>query len=293
MASPASRCASMAWQRWRRKRYDSFRLNCLIASKTLAEDQPARTVKREMKIIFSRKGFDSGSGGGPSPIIDGRPITLPIPTEHRSETSYGDLGLGDYVTAASKGRYSARSLCHHDPMFEGGRCAFGQTGAAQSHLANNNVGVGDVFLFFGLFAGPDGRDRHHRIFGYLQVDEARPIGANPTLSDQPAGFSRRHPHTLGTWNANDTMYLGRGDLAVRADESLRLSVRGGPVSLWRVPTWLRHAGLTYHGQPERWQGEDKLNIVARGQEFISDIGDRHDAHAWLSDMVRRLSLQSR
>jgi hypothetical protein len=26
-----------------------------------------------VRIIFSRKGFDSGSGGSPSPIIDGKP----------------------------------------------------------------------------------------------------------------------------------------------------------------------------------------------------------------------------
>ena len=32
-----------------------------------------------MKIILSRKGFDSSSGGGPSPIVDGRCLSLPIP----------------------------------------------------------------------------------------------------------------------------------------------------------------------------------------------------------------------
>jgi hypothetical protein len=37
-----------------------------------------------MKIVFSRKGLDSGAGGFPSPIIDGRPISLPIPTRIRS-----------------------------------------------------------------------------------------------------------------------------------------------------------------------------------------------------------------
>jgi hypothetical protein len=105
-----------------------------------------------VRIIFSRKGFDSGVGGVPSPIIDGRPISLPIPTNRRSETTYADLGLSEIVEAATKGRIAGTSLCHHDPMFEQGRCAFGQTGAAQAHLANNAVGVGDVFLFFGLFA---------------------------------------------------------------------------------------------------------------------------------------------
>ena len=46
-----------------------------------------------MKIILSRKGFDSGSGGCPSPILpDGRLISLPIPVEGE-RLSYGDLSF--------------------------------------------------------------------------------------------------------------------------------------------------------------------------------------------------------
>src|SRR5215831_15681942 len=101
-----------------------------------------------MKIVFSRKGFDGAAGGVPSPIIDGRPISLPIPTRKRSVTTYDDLGLGDIVEQLTRGKLTRRALCHHDPMFEGGHCAFGQTGAAQAHLCKNGVTVGDVFLFF-------------------------------------------------------------------------------------------------------------------------------------------------
>jgi len=39
-----------------------------------------------MKIILSRKGFDSTYGGFPSPIFeDGRMISLPIPISHEKE----------------------------------------------------------------------------------------------------------------------------------------------------------------------------------------------------------------
>jgi hypothetical protein len=99
-----------------------------------------------MKVVFSRKGFDSGAGGFPSPIIEGKPISLPIPTQRRSATTYGDLGLGDIVEQLTKGRLTRKSLCHYDPMFESDHCAFGQTGAAQTHLSKNGVAVGDVFL---------------------------------------------------------------------------------------------------------------------------------------------------
>jgi hypothetical protein len=100
-----------------------------------------------MRLIFSRKGFDSAAGKAPSPIIDGEPISLPIPTERRSETSYRLAGFGDVVEHVTKGRIGADELCHEDPVFANGRWAFGQTGAAQTHLETNGVGVGDVFLF--------------------------------------------------------------------------------------------------------------------------------------------------
>ena len=114
-----------------------------------------------MKVVFSRKGFDSAAWKAPSPIIGGEPISLPIPTERRSETSYHIIGLGNIVEQITKRRISAGDLCHDDPMFLNGRWAFGQAGAAQSHLEQNDVGIADVFLFFGLFASLDGRDLHH------------------------------------------------------------------------------------------------------------------------------------
>lgn len=241
-----------------------------------------------MRIIFSRKGFDSAAGKAPSPILDGRPLSLPIPTTRRSTTTYDMLGLGDIVEHVSRGRLSRNNLCHHDPMFENGKCAFGQTGAAQSHLANNSVGVGDVFLFFGLFAHSNGQDRHHRFFGYMSVDEIVSLGSSPNAGDHPLGFSMRHPHTLGEWNSNNTLYIGPGATTDSTCDELRLSLPGGSVSRWRVPSWLREVGLTYHARTDRWEGADTLNVVARGQEFVADIGEREDAHHWCENIISTL-----
>ena len=242
-----------------------------------------------MKIVFSRKGFDSGSGGVPSPIIDGRPTSVPIPTRVRSETTYDDLGLGTIVEQITRGRLTRASLCHHDPMFEGARCAFGQTGAAQGHLANNGIGAGDVFLFFGLFARMDGGDPHHRIFGYLKIEEAIVLGPQPRPGTQPIGFPRRHPHTFSGWNPNNTIYLGQGRTCTSDASDLRLSVPGGPISRWAVPHWLRSAGLTYHGNPARWRNDDTLEAVARGQEFVSDVDGCPDAIMWLDYVLSVIS----
>lgn len=227
-----------------------------------------------MKLIFSRKGFDSGSGGGPSPIVDGRPVTLPIPCKRSndvSRTCYADIGLGDHVR-------DPLALCHHDPFFADGKAALGQTGAAQGHLRKQGVGIGDVFLFFGLFAG-DGHGRHHRIFGYLEVEEL--VDASAPGAMAPA-FAPDHPHFLNPGWRNNIVYVGRGQMASRAGDALRLSVAGERVSLWQVPGWLATShDLSFHGDPERWLDGNRLQTVGRGQEFVTEISDNVAALSWL------------
>ena len=238
-----------------------------------------------MRIVFSRKGFDQGSGGTFSPIVDGRPISLPIPTKHRSPTTYEDLGLGDIVTEITSGKIGKDHRCHEDPMFSDNRCAFGQTGAAQSHLANQSVGVGDVFLFFGLFSDGSYGGKHHRIFGYLKVSEVVALGVRSGMQGIP-GFTRQHPHFVGEWNPNNTLYIGEGAVACRATDGLRLTAPGNRPSVWRVPPWLRETGLTYHSNDERWKEDGLLEVAARGQEFVTHVGNNGSARTWLNQIIQ-------
>lgn len=241
-----------------------------------------------MKISFSRKGFDSAAGGAPSPIIGGRPISLPIPTQHRSQTTYDDVGLGQIVSQATRGKVAGSDLCHRDPMFQDGRCAFGQIAAAQSHLANQEFGIGDVFLFFGLFADESCGERHHRIFGYLRVSEAISLGAEPACPPCFNGFEHRHPHTLGTWNDNNTLYFGRGNVARTASRNPRLS-KAKSVGYWHIPDWLPAAGLSYHSNPLRWAVDGELKACARGQEFVTgDIAGNVKACRWVNDVIAEI-----
>lgn len=236
-----------------------------------------------MRIIFSRKGFDTGSGGAASPIVAGCPTSLPIPTRHRSVTTYDDLGLGEIVERVTRGRISRDHLCHEDPMFANGECLFGQCGAAQSHLRNMNVGVDDVFLFFGLFSDEETGERHHRIFGYLKIDEV----ISPVTRDLGELY-RPHPHTIGEWNENNTIYRGVGMVAGNDHSELRLTQSGGPLKKWVVPDWLRSTGLSYHRNPERWLHDCRLEIVSRGQEFVADIGNDPTARKWLDGTIKAI-----
>ncbi|HSG57088.1 MAG TPA: hypothetical protein VLA45_16685 [Paracoccaceae bacterium] len=240
-----------------------------------------------MKIVLSRKGFDSTSGGGPSPIVDGVPVSLPIPASAgRPGISYGELGLGDHVAQVSRGRLGPDSLAHHDPLFTpDGRCLFGQCHAAQSHLENLGVGPGDLFVFFGLFR--EGQERpHHRIFGWLWVEQVVRWG-DPAMADLAA---LGHPHALAAHGRNDAIWCGPGGRARTAHPELRLTVEhaAGP-SLWRVPGWIERSGLSFHANPARWRGDGVLQSVARGQEFVANAGDDEGAHAWAHRLLALMS----
>ncbi len=235
-----------------------------------------------MRIVFSRKGFDSSAGGGPSPIVGGKPLSLPIPAGTASGTTYGALGLGNHAAKASRGKLGAGDLCHHDPMFTAdGECIFGQHSAAQTHLEGQGVGLGDVFVFFGLFAEEETGEPHHRIFGYLRVEEMIPL-AEVVPADLVA---LRHPHALAMHSANDVIWRGEGHTAKRASEALRLTVPGGPPSLWKRPEWLKRGGLSYHDREDRWLRGKRLRSVARGQEFVADIGRRQAPREWLARVI--------
>ncbi len=238
-----------------------------------------------MRIVLSRKGFDSTSGGGPSPIVGGRPLSLPIPAAEHSRTTYGSLELGQHVVRASRGRVGADDLCHHDPMFlADGTCLFGQCGAAQTHLANRGVGAGDVFLFFGLFREEESGEPHHRIFGYLEVERRIDLACcdAPTLA---ALREHGHPHAIAMHGRNDAIYRGPGGAASRAGDALRLTMPGGPPSLWRRPAWLRRGGLSYHDRADRWLRGGRLRAVSRGQEFVAEIGRRRAPREWLARVI--------
>ena len=266
-----------------------------------------------MRIILSRKGFDTTAGGCPSPIVAGRPLSLPIPTRMPTRLRYGDLagGVGEIVEQLTRGRHARRSFCHLDPDLDastlpraaGWRGALGQAAAAQGHLRNRAVGPGDLFLFFGLFrpASFAGHWRfegapEHRIFGWLQVDCVLEVGTDARASRKRFPWLTDHPHLQSGWPASNTVYVAREALKLGGEElacagwglfarGLRLTAPDAKqLSRWAVPDWLNPkrggCGLTYHPS-ERFSADGHLHAAARGQEFVADIGEREDAREWV------------
>lgn len=274
-----------------------------------------------MKIILSRKGFDSGYGGVASPILpDGSMFSLPIPTR-KSPVRYKDIScpcgnLGKTVTTLT-GRRFDNIPAHLDPDLDynalhrpdNWKPVFGQEKAAAKHLANQGVGVGDLFLFFGWFkhyelneegypSKPNSKDLHV-LFGYLQVGRIIPVGSelekhrieNPHIAQHPHLHSHNGPNNI-IYEASDSLTLfgnrttlpGAGTFPQFRSE-LVLTQDGFTRSVWKVPAFF-YCNLTYHNSQDRWtdlnDGTFRLRSVAKGQEFVCDIREhKESASSWL------------
>ena len=129
-----------------------------------------------MKVILSRKGFDSSAGGMMSPIMENDDLlSLPIPIGGENKTYgevfYGKRSLRDLLVELNP-RFNFCD-CHLDPDIEesrhacklrGWRPAFGQCGAAATTLKRLDVGEGDVFLFLGIFTESQGSTVGYSMF---------------------------------------------------------------------------------------------------------------------------------
>jgi hypothetical protein len=179
-----------------------------------------------MRIILSRKGFDSSFGGCPSPILDGCPISFPIPTRQPTTTTFAHLRdpIPQMVAALTRGKLTPEHPCHLDPDIDasalperlsGWRGALGQVAAARAHLVNQRVCSGDLFLFWGLFRAVERRDggwRYvsrpvHALFGWLQVAEIHQNPGGGPIRECP--WLERHPHVQHGWRDENTIFIGQ------------------------------------------------------------------------------------
>ena len=243
-----------------------------------------------MKLILSRKGFDSANGGCPSPILGGRLCSLPIPdagasTRYREISSFNGSSIARIVEDLTHGRIMRRDGAHLDPDLRrdsiartaGWRPIFGQAAAAQSHLSRHGIGRGDLFLFFGCFRYAEKvggafrfvRDapKLHAIFGWLQI--GRIARATDDLAAE-IPWAAPHPHLARPDRyKNNTLYLASDRLS-----SISLNASGGGTfkrlapeltlsqtepyvncSTWKLPRWFEPRGrppLSYHSKASRW-----------------------------------------
>lgn len=264
-----------------------------------------------MKVVLSRKGFDSGYGGHPSPVLpDGTMLSMPIPVleegisysnlkyDGKSYYEYIHLLMGSRLKVEGEGIFDVQALkCHLDPdirmdsykRLPGWKGLFGQNGAAQSHLQNKGVGEGDLFLYFGWFRKTvvaNGKLQYdpkckgfHAIYGYLEVDKVEQI--NSTVFPE---WGLYHPHVSRGFTAGDLdfVYTAKDELTIcprykgygviKFSEACVLTKDGLSKSKWSLPDFMKNYSISYHSN-KSWR-ESYFQSAAKGQEFVIECDDK-------------------
>ncbi len=267
-----------------------------------------------MKIIFSRKGFDSTAGGFPSPIFpDGRLFSIPIPSS-KDNCVYKDLDFhykNDSIQSIlndltqrnihskkwSECDYTTDTqCCHYDPMpfsdHEFSGIALGQVNSAESHLRKQGVDEGDIFLFYGWFKRVhkiNGRwiyDIHqpdiHLIWSYMQINERIFLDSQDdqhiALNKYP--FLAQHPHIGEQRGLKNSIYLSRKSSIFNYQDTRCLTdtknYKGR--ATWRMPAVMNQPkAFSYLNDFSLDNDETIISYRGYGQEFVLDL-DKVQSH---------------
>ena len=253
-----------------------------------------------MKIVISRKGVDSESGGMASPILPcGCLCSIPIPST-LPEVRYADIKFGKHtlqqICNELKPRYS-HGIAHLDPDLrpealasrpKDWRPAFGQSGAAATHLSYKGIDAGDLFIFFGWFrrtkVKPNGKltfdpanvHGRHIVWGWLEVGKAWKVVVPPP---DDLRFLDDHPHVKFSeaQGPRNTVYvssesgLKAGAFSTESESVVLTKEGGGGRSVWLLPEGFESLflkrDLSYHPDESRWRREGKriaLQTVGAG-----------------------------
>lgn len=215
-----------------------------------------------MKIVLSRKGFDSSFGGVASPVFteDERFLSLPIPLNRPEETrklgykiSYHDLNLyghnyGQLVEDLSRNKGTRRLRADalvrlgldllkdvYPDRDQDWRPLFGQLGSAQGHLSKQGIGRGDIFLFFGLYnwvrkekglySYEKNEQAFHMLWGWFQIDDVIDLD-KPDNKIQ--AWMKYHPYFYMPDVKRKALYLGSQDLTI----GQKVMIKGGGVGIF-------------------------------------------------------------
>ena len=263
-----------------------------------------------MKVVFSRKGFDSASGGIPNPILpDGTLLSLPIPSPKDgipySALSYKGKSYYEIIHSLSpRANIAPSTFCHLDPDLrrevlprKDWLPAFGQAGSSLMHLYNQGVGIGDLFLFFGWYRQTeilDGRLRFvpgapdlHIIYGYLQVgdivkckeDLPKELYAHPHSAD-----FRWATHKNALFLPAETLSLNPslpGYACLDYAPKRVLTKEGCKRRIWDLPQYFRDIPISYNRKAWREEG---FKSAGRGQEFVFEPNE--EALNWVRDIIQ-------
>lgn len=269
-----------------------------------------------MKVILSRKGFDSSYGGCASPVLpDGTMLSMPIPGREDSQLKFDDIKYGtntylDIWNNLYPKHKTDKLNCHLDPDIradvrtkpvDNWVAAFGQTDKAQRHLNNRGVSEGDLFLFFGWFRETDYNfhyspqsENKQIIYGYLQIGDI-------VKGDKITNNYSWHPHAKGDYGIDNTLYVATEKLTLDGKETdlqgygtfkfsdeLVLTKDDCSRSKWKInPEWdidnfFENNTISFHSKNSIKDGY--FQSVYRGQEFV--ISENDKVTQWAYNLIK-------
>jgi hypothetical protein len=281
-----------------------------------------------VKVILSRKGFDSSNGKYPSPILpDGKMLSLPIPIS--GDVPYCELdapGGKTYEQVIEELKVDAHIAgkgAHMDPDLvrtardrsPGWRPAFGQNDKAQKLLYKYNVSEGDLFLFFGWFQYTKklsnqlryqrGSPKIHAIFGYLEVGEIYHVNEEAELPS----WLDYHPHVISPDRGkmkNNTIYVATPNLSFhpsypgggvfKFDKQLQLTKKGESKSRWDLdPEIFQHLTFSCDENKRKedvWTGEYYQSPQTFCQEIVIPADEDEGVTHWAINLIKESRLWS-
>jgi hypothetical protein len=276
-----------------------------------------------MKIIFSRKGFDSQYGAVPNAVLpDGTLVSFPIEDKKSiitaAEVRRAGESVGEMVEQLTGGRMPRTYRAHLDPDLDSAsyprqpawRPVLGQTGSSLGHLQKQGIGRGDLFLFFGWYqpverVGPRWSYVRsvrpvHALWGWLQVGA---IYAHTDVPAEAASWLAYHPHLQRSARMQHTLFIasdalhiegrrlpGAGYFPVSSPRRV-LTAPGENMSVWRFPSWMHPAAerarFSYIHDGSRWrEGGSGVQVqtVGKGQEIVMTPTDGAIVERWLDEI---------
>lgn len=277
-----------------------------------------------MKVIFSRKGFDTQYGGVPSAVLPDQSL-VSFPIEDKKSIVTADTisrrgeSLGEMVEQLTGGRMQRGYSAHLDPDLDpsayprkpGWRPVLGQTGSSLGHLQKQGVGVGDLFLFFGWYRQVE---KHQSTWAYARSSPAAHtlwgwlhVGAcldHKDLPKEAAQWLAYHPHLQRSARKQHVLFAASDHLEVdgrrvpaggifpRFIAPRVLSAPGENMSVWEVPGWMHpdagQVGFSYIHKATRWrhvdEGRATVQTIGKGQEIVMSPAKTAPLDKWLAKL---------
>jgi hypothetical protein len=244
-------------------------------------------------------------------------------------TKYEDLGSQGQVSLphklmTSRGRAVALGgPVHLDPDIRPDlrssaaqrRCSpklllYGQNDGSQTHLADQGVQQGDLFLFFGWFRQTEWAGKNlrymrsasdkHVIWGWLEVGQRHCIPWNGPIPNALES-ARHHPHLDCLNRQTNCVYeataslsfnpqLGGAGIFNPYSQELCLTAPKQPLrSHWELPAFFRRTAMT-HVPWDKWTTKGDFvygQSPGRGQEFVFRTEPiKTDLEAWLDNLFQ-------